>query len=199
MKNNDNNKIVKFIIISIIIALVLFLSENSRAQSNMSVGVSFDIMIPVAVFANHYSTGFGGTGEFDYAISQKSSITGKIGYLTWSEKNLLSGLSSSYNGVPLFVGIKYYLQSLPKEIPFHLYGHLEVGFLFGSVSGSGNNISGGTTGATDWCFVPSGGMEIPVVTNGAIDASIRYLYIFKKSSAGIRTVIRSVSNETLML
>ena len=80
----------------------------------MSVGAGLDLMLPMGSFGNQWSTGFGGTGEFDYAVSTHTSVTGKIGYLTWSGKQSFysnlstSNFSASYSGVPLLIGVKYY-------------------------------------------------------------------------------------------
>ena len=186
MKYKLYYKMGKIVLNIIIIALVTFISKNTYAQTNMSVGAGFDIMMPVAFFSNNWSTGFGGTAEFDYAITHKSNLTGKIGYILWSAKDLPSGISSSFKGVPLLIGLKYFPQFMPKSLPFRLYFHMELGALFSSVSISGNSLANSSESATDYAFVPSIGTDIPVNTNGSVDLSIRYLYVFKKSSVGIR-------------
>ena len=184
-RKSDRNWKNIFVCVTIIIMISLFFT-NTYAQTNMSVGAGIDIMLPVGSFADHWVTGFGGTGEFDYIVTPRTSITGKIGYLTWSGKNLPDGVSATYSGVPLLVGAKYYLQFIPKDLPFRLYGHLELGVMFGSVSTSGSTQPITTEGGTDFTLAPSGGMEIPVSTDGAIDLSIRYFSISSKASIGLR-------------
>ncbi len=186
MKSKQDDKIVKLAINIIMIALTMFFSKNTYAQSSMSVGAGFDIMMPVAFFSNNWSTGFGATAEFDYAITYKSNITGKIGFISWSAKNLPSGISSSFTGVPLLIGLKYFPQFMPKSLPFRLYFHMELGALFSSVSVSRNSLANSSESATDYAFIPSIGTEIPVNNNGSVDLSLRYLYVYKKSSVGIR-------------
>jgi hypothetical protein len=165
-------------------ALVLLVSASAPAQSKMSVGAGIDIMLPVGSFGDSWGTGFGGTAEFDYAFTQNASVTGKTGYLTWSGKNLPSGVSATYGGVPLLAGIKYYPRFMPQG-QVRAYGHLELGLMVGSVSGSGHILTI-TEPKTDFTIVPSLGVEIPAGPNGAVDISARYFDISRKGSIGFR-------------
>jgi hypothetical protein len=83
-------------------------SMKASAQGQKSIGAGVDIMLPVGSFADSWGTGFGGTAEFDYSLTPKTSVTGKIGYLTWSGKNLPSGVTATYSGVPVLAGIKFH-------------------------------------------------------------------------------------------
>ena len=103
---------------------------NVSAQGQMSVGAGVDVMLPVGSFGDNWGAGFGGTAKFDYGITPRASVTGKTGYLTWSGKNLPSGASATYSGVPVLVGIKYYPR-FAAESPVHAYGHLELGMMIG--------------------------------------------------------------------
>jgi hypothetical protein len=165
-------------------SLVLLMSTSASAQSQMSVGAGVDIMLPTGSFGDSWSTGFGGTAEFDYAFAPRFSVTGKTGYLTWSGKNLPSGATATYSGVPLLAGIKYYVRSMAQG-PVRIYGHLELGLMIGSVSGSGRIISVSES-TTDFTIVPSLGAEIPAGSNGAVDISVRYFDISQKASIGFR-------------
>ena len=169
------------------IAVVSLISMKASAQGQMSIGAGLDVMLPVGSFADSWGTGFGGTAEFDYSLSPKTNVTGKIGYLTWSGKNLPSGVTATYGGVPFLVGVKYYPHLLVSQTqsPVRFYGHLELGLMFGSVSGSGHYLTI-TESKTDFTIVPSIGCEIPAGPNGAVDISIRYFDISKKSSIGLR-------------
>ena len=191
---------------AMVTAIVLLTSVSAPAQqNNMAVGAGFDVMLPVASFGNQWSTGFGGTAQFDYAVSTHTTLTGKIGYLTWSGKqsyyssSAISNFSASYGGVPLLVGVKYYphLFLTQSQSPVRVYGHFEIGFMFGStsVSGSYNSYFGNysistSTSKTDITLVPSVGAEIPVVPKGDIDISIRYFDIASHGNIGLRAGYR---------
>jgi hypothetical protein len=176
---------MKNIFITIITAaFVLVLPTNVAAQQKMSIGAGADVMIPIGSFGDKWSTGFGGTAEFDYMVKPTLSVTGKLGYLTWSAKDLPSGVSATYSGVPFLVGGKYYFRFM-SEAPVRGYGHLELGMMFGSVSASGSRLVVSES-KTDFTIVPSLGLEIPAGTNGSVDISMRYFDIASKGSLGLR-------------
>jgi hypothetical protein len=181
-KRSTNMKTLSSFVV--FIALVTLVPVSALAQGQMSVGAGLDIMMPVGSFNDHWSTGFGGTGEFDYSVTPKTNVTGKIGYLTWSAKNLPSGVSATYSAVPLMIGGKYYPE-FAKDLPVRFYGHLELGLMIGSLSVSGQYSSIGSS-KTDFTIAPSVGAEIPAGQNGNIDVSLRYFDISEKSSIGLR-------------
>lgn len=174
----------KIALSAILLALLFLAGSNASAQGQMSVGAGFDVMLPVGSFGDSWGTGFGGTAEFDYAVSERFSVTGKTGYLTWSGKNLPSGVTATYSGVPVLAGIKYYLRFMPQS-PVRVYGHFELGMMFGSVSGSGHILTI-TESKTDFTLAPSLGVEIPAGPKGAVDLSVRYFDISRKGSIGFR-------------
>ena len=177
----------KIAVCATMIALVSLVSMSASAQSQMSVGAGVDIMLPVGSFGDSWGTGFGGTAEFDYVLSPKFSVTGKTGYLTWTGTNLPTGWSATYSGVPVLVGIKWYPSFIPKGA-VRIYGHLEMGIMFGSLSTSGP--AGRTypfaSAGSDFTIVPSLGVEIPAAPNGNVDLSVRYFDISRKGSIGFR-------------
>ena len=174
--------------ITAVVALVMLTSMNTYAQGQMSVGAGLDMMFPVGSFGDRWGTGFGATGEFDYSLNSRAAVTGKIGYLTWSAKKLPSGVTATYGAVPIMIGGKYYPQ-FAKDLPVHFYGHLELGFMFGSISVSGTYAALGAS-KTDFVISPSIGLEIPAGPRGYIDLSLRYFDISEKSSIGLRAGYR---------
>jgi hypothetical protein len=175
----------KITLYAAMIAVAMLVSMKASAQGQKSIGAGIDIMLPVGSFADAWGTGFGGTAEFDYSLTPKTSVTGKIGYLTWSGKNLPSGVTATYSGVPVLAGIKFYPRFTQQGSPVRVYGHLELGLMVGSVSGSGHYTTVETS-KTNFTIVPSLGCEIPAGPNGDIDVSIRYFDISRKSSIGFR-------------
>ena len=191
---------------ALVTAIVLLASVSAPAQENsMAVGAGFDVMLPVASFGDQWSTGFGGTAQFDYAVTTHTTVTGKIGYLTWSGKQAyytsaaITNFSASYSGVPILVGVKYYphLFVTQAQTPVRVYGHLELGLMFGSTSASGSykgyfgTYSLSTSASkTDFTIVPSIGAEIPVVPKGAIYVSVLYFDIASHGNIGCRAGYR---------
>jgi len=179
-----SRNVKNIVVYAALIALVSLVAMSASAQSKMSVGAGLDIMLPVGSFGDSWGTGFGGTAEFDYTINPKFAVTGKLGFLSWSSKNLPSGVSATYSGAPVLVGIKWYPSFIPQN-SVRIYGHFELGFMLGSLSASGHYASV-TASGTDFTLVPSVGVEIPAGPKGAIDISARYFDISKKGSIGFR-------------
>lgn len=167
------------IFIVILISVAILHPMNAAGQDKMSVGAGLELLLPVGAFGDNWGTGFGATGEFDYALSPHSSITGKTGYISWSGK---SGVTSACSGIPLLVGLKYYSRITPPESPVHIYGHLELGLTFVSWSVAGHNISVSES-QTSFTLSPSLGAEIAAGPKGAADVSVRY-YDMTKAGGG---------------
>lgn len=181
-----------------LLACTLILVPAAPAQHQIAVGAGVDLMLPVGSFADNWGMGIGGTAELDYLLSSHTSLTGKLGYLTWSGKDLPSGISATYGGVPFLVGVKYYPHLFVSQSGgpgIRAYGHLELGLMFGSVSltGTSRGYTGSISGSTtDFTIVPSLGVEIPAGSKGAVDLSVRYFDISKKSSIGFRAGYKMV-------
>jgi len=162
------------------------ISMNVSAQTKMSVGAGLDVMAPIGTFSDHWNTGFGGSAEFDYVLTEHSAVTGKIGYLSFGGKNLPSGVTASYSGVPILAGIKYYPRLIPQDGPVHVYGHLELGLMAGSVSVSGNTLPYSVPNGAGITLSPSVGIEIPTAPTGKADLSIRFFSISGRRNIGLR-------------
>ena len=172
-------------------ALLLSISVGASAQVPMAVGAGVDLMLPVGSFGDNWGTGFGGTAQFDLVVGQHTTLTGKIGFLTWSAKDLPSGVSATYSGVPFLVGAKYYPHLFVSQSGngIRAYGHLELGLMFGtvSVSGTSHGYAGSISGSeANFTIAPSIGVEIPAGTRAAIDVSVRFFDISRKNSIGFR-------------
>lgn len=171
--------------------ILVVMSTGVSAQERVVIGLGMDLMLPVGSFGDSWGTGFGGTAEADYILSQHTSVTAKLGYLTWSAKDLPSGVTATYGGVPFLVGVKYYPHLFVSQSGTGLraYGHLELGLMFGSVSVSGTShgYSGSISGSeTNFTISPSIGVEIPAGVHGAVDVSARFFDISRKNSIGFR-------------
>jgi hypothetical protein len=169
---------------ALLVLLPLVAVDASAQSTSSSIGVGADLMIPVGSFADHWGTGYGATAEFDHTLEKRFAFTVKAGYLTWSAKNLSSGVSARYGGVPALVGIKWYPSFIPQGSA-RFYGHLEAGAMIASVTGSGRTLTL-TKSTTDITISPSVGFEAKAGDNGAVDISARYFDISKKSSIGVR-------------
>jgi hypothetical protein len=168
-----------------IVALIMCGALSASAQGQMAVGAGVDVLFPVGSFGDSWGTGIGGTAQFEYAAMPHASITGKTGYISWSAKDLPSGITASLHGIPFLVGIKYFSHLTVHEGAVRFYGHLELGLMVNTASGSGHYITVSKT-ETDFTIVPSIGAEIPAGPKGAVDVSARYFDIKSDGSIGFR-------------
>jgi opacity protein-like surface antigen len=108
----------------ILVALVA-LGSLSFAQNKMTIGGDLGLFMPMGDAGDFYSMGFGLCPTFDYSMNENLSITGTIGYVSWSAKEELFGIEYSTSDIPLKAGAKYYFGSGSGIKP---YGLGELGF-----------------------------------------------------------------------
>jgi hypothetical protein len=181
----------KLLIAVVVLTVAVFLGSSANAQGKMGANIGFDVLIPMGDFADAVNIGFGGTGQFEYNVTPMFTVTGKLGYITWSAKDVSEAASqvggsasASFKGLPFMVGGKYYFMPAGKP---RVYGQFELGLFFASATAK-VDIPGVITqetsaSETDFTIAPAFGVEIPVGPKGAVDISARYWGIFKDGSA----------------
>ncbi len=122
-------------LLSVILLAVLF-TGFINAQGKMALGVQGGIALPMGDFGDAYDMGFGGTATFAYHINPMLDITGSIGYLTWSGKDL----DYTFSSVPVLAGVRYYF----GQDKFHPYITGELGMHFTSYESPAITILGYT-------------------------------------------------------
>ncbi|MDH3252066.1 MAG: outer membrane beta-barrel protein, partial [Ignavibacteria bacterium] len=191
---------MKYLFVTVALLALMFVTASpSYAAGKMSVGAGLDVLIPVGSFGDGSSTGFGGSGIFQYNVNQMFAVTGKLGYWVFGGKDFSEGgvniSGPSFKGFTIRVGGKYYFMPAGRT---RVYGMGELGLFFGS-SGDvtipgvtipgfgtvgGGTVSGGSS--TDFVLAPIVGVELPFGGKGnTIDISARYdLILTSGNSAG---------------
>ena len=105
-----------------VLLLAVLFTGFINAQGKMALGVQAGIALPMGDFGDVYDMGFGGTATFAYHINPMLDITGSVGYLTWSGKDL----DYTFSSVPVLVGVRYYF----GQGKFHPYVTGELGMHF---------------------------------------------------------------------
>lgn len=108
-----------------IVVIVVFFTGFSNAQNNVAVGVQAGVALPLDDFGDIYDAGFGGQGTFAIRVSPNVDVTGSVGYLTWSGKDL----DYTFSTIPILAGIRYYF----REEKFNPYITGELGIHFTTV------------------------------------------------------------------
>ncbi len=172
----------KLLFVTTVIMMLFTVSTPANSQQ-MRVGVQIGAAIPVGDWSDWVSTGIGGIGTFHYVLNQKISLTGALGYYSFSSKEDMSNAIGawgdySYSVMPIVVGIRYGLGKENESFQPYLGG--ELGFHV--VSGSWKvNIVGYSAevseSETDFGFSPIIGFKFNVNKDVDLDINAKYSFI----------------------
>lgn len=97
--------------IAIALALV-FVTTNVKAQESiMNIGADLGIFLPTGDFSDDINTSFGFSASFEYMLQPNLSLTGTLGYISWSidDEELDEGIEMSMSTIPIIFGGRYYI------------------------------------------------------------------------------------------
>ena len=169
----------------LLVAATVILSVSAFAQG-MSVGVNVEGGIPMGDFADISSFGIGGTGVFVYNVDPNLSITGRVGYLNFSGKDIDLvdfKLKTSYGIIPVLAGARYYFM---PEGDTRVYGAAELGIYMLSVKASTTVLGYSvdvTSSESKFGFAPTFGAQFKVGDKMNLDAHVNYSYVSTEGSA----------------
>ena len=156
--------------IALVLMLIVIMALPSFAQGTWSVGAALAGGNPMGDFGNFAKLGMGGVVWGAYNLDQNLSLTGKIGYLSFSGKDVTIGIHTyTYDAttiMPILVGGKYFFMP-PGDM--RVYGALELGMYNINVAGIGS--------ATKVGFAPSVGGQYKIADKMNLDLNINYTYI----------------------
>ena len=156
---------------------VLTLAGGCAAYSQqMSLGINGEVALPMGTFSDVAGVGFGGTALFGYQIDPNLTLTGRVGYLTFSEKETDW---PTWSAIPILVGARYYFM---PEGDMRVYGAAELGLYSVTLKATvlGLDIS---TSESDFGFAPTLGAQFKVGDNMNLDAHLNYSYISTEGDA----------------
>ena len=157
MKNNAYKKTL--------LALAFSFFTVTGAFAQFSLGL--ELALPMGDFGDVFNMGFGGSVNYTKPINDNISWTAYAGYQTFSAKDDVvgSGNSLTYSAIPIMGGIKYYFQ----ESGAGLYGELDLGFIFETVSSDIGGFGSSSVSETDFGITPALGYKV-----SSFDISARY-------------------------
>jgi hypothetical protein len=182
----------KLLTIAVAVALLGLVSAESRSAGKIAIGVGPDVLLPIGSFGDAYNVGFGGTARGQYMVNEQFSVIVTAGYLTFSVKNVPSGVSfDNATMIPIVAGGKYYFTPSGS---MRFYGIAEIGItsfkqsLGGSVGGQSFNF--GSVTSTEFTYAPGIGFEADLGGgNTKIDVGVRWNGISDANSIGGRVGI----------
>ena len=80
----------RFLIVTSVLALSAgtALAQGEPGSGKNSLGIGFELSVPVSEFADVAGTGYGGFVRYQYGYDSRSAVTILAGYVVWSEKVL---------------------------------------------------------------------------------------------------------------
>lgn len=188
---------MKKLFFTIFVMLIAVSLTQAQNKGDMGVSVQAGVALPMGDFGDVYDFGFGGTGTFQYYLNKNLSITGTVGYLTWSRNEDFG--DGSFSSIPVLAGVRYYL----GKGDFKPYLAGKVGLYMSSYDYEftvTNPFTGGTTTQTfddsssDLGFGFGGGFLLPLGKNLDLDVSASYDIISTEgSSSSFISVMGGVS------
>ena len=96
---------------TILLAVILIAGFSSVSNAQISIGAKAGIAMPMGDFGDGYNMGFGGVATGEYSLNDNMSLGLNIGFYTFGGKDLPSGVTASFNVIPIIADFKYYFQT----------------------------------------------------------------------------------------
>jgi opacity protein-like surface antigen len=165
-------------LVSILVVLSFIVLTNFSNAQKMEAGVQIGTGIPMGDFGSGYKAGFGITGNFFRTYNKEITLTGSLGYISFTNKDYSD---ASLSTIPLMVGARYALGKTGSISP---YVGLEVGFHFVTLKistpavdfGNGFVVGGTTTSIseTDFGYTPYVGFTMPLSPKLLLDVNLKF-------------------------
>lgn len=177
--------------LSIILLILAFVSTVTFAQDKkMGVSVQGALVLPMGDFGDVAEMGFGGTGTFLYNLNKNLSITGTVGYISFSGKDDIGLDDYSFSMIPILAGVRYYFT--PDKFKPYVSGQLgiystSVSYTMPSYTIGGVTFGGGEVDASDseFGFAFGGGFLMPLGTSMNLDVNAAYNIVSDADFLGI--------------
>lgn len=164
----------------LLVAAVVMMAFAVNTNAQMAVGIQGSLALPTGDVGDLYDMGFGGTGTFLYSVTPEIQVTGSVGYLMFSGKDLYDGFDFSI--IPIMVGGRYNFEAGSVKP----YVSAEVGLAMSSMSGEvsfyGYTYEVDESGS-DFAIAPGAGIVIPVSPNVGVDVNAKYIMVMTEGTS----------------
>lgn len=174
--------------LSVFFILTIISTFAFAQEGKMTLGFGGELSLPSGDFGDVAGTGFGGTANFLYHVSDQLAISGTAGYIMWGGKSLDLGFwgkwEYSYSAIPILAGGRYYFSTGDSR----LYGSAEVGLYMFSFT---LKVPGRETTESESEFViaPGIGYEMKIGDKLNLDLMGKYIIISDMNNIGVRVGI----------
>ncbi|HUS02402.1 MAG TPA: hypothetical protein VMY77_11780 [Chitinophagaceae bacterium] len=94
---------MKKLLIAIVAVIITVTSVNAQNNSSFSLGA--ELALPVGLFGDVYSFGYGASGQGNFGIGTNAAITAYAGYINYSLKSTYG--SGSQGHIPVLGGVEF--------------------------------------------------------------------------------------------
>jgi hypothetical protein len=154
------------LVFSLVALFAATVSAQTPVASSVSIGFGAEAGVPVGDLKNASDFGIGGMGWIAYDVDPSLTLTGKVGYISFSGKSP----APSLNIVPILVGGRYMLTPAMEVTSMRSYIGVDAGLY--SMSASGFNSS------TKFGIAPALGAQFSAGPTIDIDIHVSYATIF---------------------
>jgi opacity protein-like surface antigen len=162
-------------IAALVLTLLALLASTGFAQAPavgaVSIGFGAEAGVPVGDLKNASDFGIGGMGWIAYDVDPSLTLTGKVGYISFSGKSP----APSLNIIPVLVGGRYMLTPAMEVTSMRSYIGVDAGLY--SMSASGFNSS------TKFGIAPALGAQFSAGPAMDVDIHVSYATIFSDPSS----------------
>lgn len=158
------------LILALAALLALPVFGQTPGVGNVSLGIGAEGGVPVGDFKNVSDFGIGGMGWIAFSVDPSVTLTGKVGYQSFSAK----GGGSSLNVIPVLVGMQYSLMPALEATSMRSY--------LGAEAGVYNLSAGGGGSSTKFGIAPALGAQFSAGTGMKVDLHVNYTVVFSDPS-----------------
>jgi hypothetical protein len=98
-------------LMTILLAIVLIAGFTTTSKAQISIGAKAGIAMPMGDFGDSYGMGFGGSAIGEYALNDNMAVGLNVGFYTFGGKDLPSGVTASFNIIPIIADFKYFFMT----------------------------------------------------------------------------------------
>ena len=165
----------------VLLSLVALVSVSAFGQTpangRISLGFGVEGALPLGDFSNASNFGIGGMGLIAYPVDPNLTLTGKVGYMSFSSK--ASG-GPSLHMIPVLVGARYFLMPSIESTSMRSYIAADAGIYNSSVDLGGGF---GTVSSTKFGIAPTVGAQFAAGAGMNVDVHVNYSMIFTDPSS----------------
>ena len=144
---------------------------SPAGNSSPALSVGFEAGLSTGDLSTTQKAGFGASVKYAQPVMEGGAVTVSVGYMSFAGKSFLGIKVPAWNAVPAKVGFRYTIKGSGFNI------EPQIGYTFGSVSGSSSKDASGFTWAigAGYFFTPNIDLGIRYESTSVTGASLNFV------------------------